>query len=60
MHETECPAQDKRLVKIPGADHNTIFAVGWRLYLEAVQTFVGRLQAGPPARQLRVATTLPP
>jgi pimeloyl-ACP methyl ester carboxylesterase len=43
------PAQDKRLVKIPGADHNTIFAVGWRLYLEAVQTFVGPLQAGEVA-----------
>ena len=33
------PARDKRLVQIRGADHNTIFAVGWRPYLEAVQQF---------------------
>jgi hypothetical protein len=33
------PALDKRLVQIRGADHNTIFAVGWRPYLEAVQQF---------------------
>jgi len=33
------PARDKRLVQIRGADHNTIFAVGGRPYLEAVQQF---------------------
>lgn len=42
-------AQDKRLVKIPRADHNTIFAVGSRPYLEAVETFVSHLQTGPAA-----------
>ena len=41
------PAQDKRLLKIRGADHNTIFAVGWRPYLEAVETFAGHLRSGP-------------
>jgi alpha-beta hydrolase superfamily lysophospholipase len=33
------PASDKRLVQIRGADHNTLFAVGWHAYLEAVQQF---------------------
>lgn len=41
------PAPDKRLLKIPSADHNTIFAVGWRAYLEAVETFAGHLRIGP-------------
>ena len=41
------PARDKRLLTIPGADHNTLFAVGWRPYLAAVETFVGHLQPGP-------------
>ncbi len=41
------PAQDKRLLRIPGADHNTIFAVGWRPYLAAVETFVSQLQPDP-------------
>ncbi|MCP5197425.1 MAG: alpha/beta fold hydrolase [Gammaproteobacteria bacterium] len=33
------PARDKRLVQIRGADHHTIFAVGERPYLDAVQSF---------------------
>ncbi len=37
------PAPDKRLLRIPGADHNTIFAVGWRPYLAAVQMFADSL-----------------
>ena len=41
------PARDKQLLKIPGADHNTIFAVGWQSYRAAVETFVGHL---PPGR----------
>jgi alpha-beta hydrolase superfamily lysophospholipase len=41
------PARDKRRLKIPGADHNKIFAVGWRPYPEAVETFVGHLRPGP-------------
>ena len=40
------PARDKQLLKIPGADHNTIFAVGWRPYLATVETFVAHLQPG--------------
>ena len=41
------PARDKQLLTIPGADHNTIFAVGWRPYLAAVETFVGHVQPSP-------------
>ena len=36
------PALDKRLVTIPGADHNTIFAVGWRPDLAAVEALAVR------------------
>ena len=40
------PARDKQLLKIPGADHNTIFAVGWPSYRAAVETFAGHLKPG--------------
>jgi hypothetical protein len=43
------PAPDKRLLKIPGADHNTIFALGWRSYLAAVETFARHLRTAPTA-----------
>jgi len=43
------PAPDKHLLKIPRADHNTIFAVGLRSYLDAVQTFADPLRFGPAA-----------
>jgi pimeloyl-ACP methyl ester carboxylesterase len=33
------PAQNKRHVKIPGANHNDIFLRGMTLYLDALQTF---------------------
>ena len=33
-------AKDKRLVIIPGVDHNTIFALGANQYLEALKEFV--------------------
>ena len=33
------PAPDKHLLKIPRADHNTIFAVGLRPYLDSVESF---------------------
>ncbi|MDG4583442.1 MAG: alpha/beta hydrolase [Candidatus Competibacter sp.] len=33
------PAPDKHLLKIPRADHNTIFAVGLRAYLDSVESF---------------------
>jgi len=37
------PAQDKRLLKIPGANHNDIFLRGMREYMEAVKGFVEAL-----------------
>ena len=43
------PAQEKRLVKIRGADHHTIFAVGWRPYLKAVQQFTDLCRFSPLA-----------
>lgn len=39
------PAPDKRLLRIPGADHNTIFAVGWQAYLKAVETLAASLRS---------------
>lgn len=33
-------AGDKRLVMIPGADHNSVFMVGYALYMRAVRTFI--------------------
>jgi alpha-beta hydrolase superfamily lysophospholipase len=32
-----CPSKDKTFLKIPGADHNTVFAYGMKQYLEAVK-----------------------
>jgi len=37
-------ATDKRLLKIPGADHNSIFMVGLQEYLKAVGEFAARLR----------------
>ena len=33
------PAPDKHFLRVPRADHNTIFAVGLRAYLDSVQSF---------------------
>jgi fermentation-respiration switch protein FrsA (DUF1100 family) len=38
-----CPARDKRLVMIPGANHNDIFLRGMREYMEAVKEFAERV-----------------
>jgi fermentation-respiration switch protein FrsA (DUF1100 family) len=38
-----CPARDKKLVMIPGANHNDIFLRGMREYMEAVREFVETL-----------------
>ena len=38
-----CPATDKRLLKIPGANHNDIFLRGMKEYMEAVKNFIRRL-----------------
>jgi hypothetical protein len=37
-------AEDKRLLKIPGADHNSIFMVGLSDYMKAVGEFASRLR----------------
>ena len=39
------PAADKRLLKIPQANHNTIFAVGLKEYMAAIQTFAEKFKA---------------
>ena len=36
-----CQAEDKTLLKIPGANHNDIFQRGFSEYMEAVKTLVG-------------------
>lgn len=43
LHDAS-PATDKRLLKIPYANHNNIFTLGWPQYLEAVTAFVNRLR----------------
>jgi fermentation-respiration switch protein FrsA (DUF1100 family) len=40
-----CPAKDKALLKIPGANHNDIFMRGLPDYLAAVQNLVDRVRA---------------
>jgi hypothetical protein len=37
-----CPSKAKTLLKIPGANHNDIFAVGLTEYMKAVKTLTGR------------------
>jgi uncharacterized protein len=34
----ECPSEDKTFLKIPRADHNSVFAFGMKDYLSAIQT----------------------
>ena len=43
------PALDKHLLKIPRADHNTIFAIGLRPYLDSVESFADPRRFGPVA-----------
>jgi fermentation-respiration switch protein FrsA (DUF1100 family) len=38
-----CPATDKRLLKIPGANHNDIFLRGMKEYMEAVKNLTRRV-----------------
>jgi fermentation-respiration switch protein FrsA (DUF1100 family) len=38
-----CPGTDKKLLKIPGANHNDIFLRGMKEYMEAVKNLVKRL-----------------
>jgi fermentation-respiration switch protein FrsA (DUF1100 family) len=41
-----CPATDKKLLKIPGANHNDIFLKGMNEYMEAVKNLIIRLLEG--------------
>ena len=38
-----CPAQNKRLVRIPGANHNDILARGLDTYMNSLEDFLGQL-----------------
>ena len=38
-----CPAEDKRLLKIPGANHNDIFSCGMSSYLESMRWLVDKV-----------------
>ena len=38
-----CGARTKEFVIIPGAQHNTMIAVGGRLYFETIKTFINKL-----------------
>lgn len=38
-----CPAPDKKMLKIPGADHNTIFYYGMNDYMSTVKDLVQKL-----------------
>lgn len=40
-----CSAQNKRLVRIPGANHNDILARGLSMYMSALKDFLGGLAA---------------
>ena len=41
-----CPSTAKRLLRIPGANHNDIFARGLDAYLGAVKSLADRVVAG--------------
>ena len=41
-----CPAKDKTLLKIAGANHNDIFFRGFEQYLAALGNFVGKVKSG--------------
>jgi len=38
------PGRNKRLIPIPGADHNTLMVIGFSEYMEAVETFLRNLK----------------
>lgn len=41
-----CPSEDKHLLMIPGANHNDIFAVGFKEYMQAVQILLNKVRNG--------------
>jgi len=38
-----CPSSSKRFLKIPGADHNTIFALGIKAYLKEIKSLTDEI-----------------
>ena len=48
LHEA-CGAADKRLLMIPGADHNDLMYVGFAEYMGAVRTLIDTVAEGDPA-----------
>ena len=49
----ECGARSKELQVVPGADHNTLIAVGGKYYFQAIQQFVERVTGTTDWRKLR-------
>ena len=47
-----CPAADKKLIKIPGANHNDIFIRGIDPYMEAISNLVEKLSTRKRNRQV--------
>jgi pimeloyl-ACP methyl ester carboxylesterase len=43
LYET-CPSRTKELLTIPGADHNTIFLIGMKKYMEGITRFMERIE----------------
>ena len=41
-----CPSKDKTLLKIPGANHNDLFAVGLTEYMRELRILIGRAAKG--------------
>ena len=46
LHQA-CGSRDKTLIKIPGADHNTLFQVGLDPYMAAVKSLADRIGIAP-------------
>lgn len=49
----ECGARSKELQVVPGADHNTLIAVGGMYYFQAIKQFVERVSGISDWRKLR-------
>jgi uncharacterized protein len=53
--QAHCGARSKEFVIIPGAQHNTMIAVGGRLYFETIKTFINKLTGATDWRKRRKA-----
>lgn len=51
----ECGARSKELQVVPGADHNSLIAVGGMYYFQAIQQFVDRVSGADDWRKRRRA-----